>query len=413
MKIVIFEDENARLLFPLAVLRPVFDLRCGAMSLRARLQEKFPDCELHLETRPELAELAADTYGSGAVNDEERLAPDDDILLVNAGAILTGQPDRYRSDEQVGVTEEGHLVWAFMRAETVGRYEAGSARELARQAAARLNSVRVDDLLMRYPWDLVAANAEQIAEDFRRCYEPGVHAEIPSGAHIAGDRRNLYVAEDAVIEPTAYVDCGPGPVIIESGARITAHTRLEGPAYVGERTELLRAHVHDGCSFGPVCRMGGEVEATIVQGYTNKCHEGFLGHAYVGEWVNLGAHTCNSDLKNNYTAVQVLVDGQRVDTGSLKVGCFIGDHTKTSIGTLLNTGTVTGIMCNLIASGGLLPTFVPSFSWYLRGKISPARRLSSALDTARTAMGRRGVGLTEAMVRRIRSLAGQRMGAED
>jgi UDP-N-acetylglucosamine diphosphorylase/glucosamine-1-phosphate N-acetyltransferase len=251
----------------------------------------------------------------------------------------------------------------------------------------------------------VDANPEQISADFQSSFEAGVHAEIPEDAHIRGDREQLYIAEDAVIEPTAYIDCSAGPVVIESGARISAHSRLIGPAYVGPRTELLRANVHDGCSFGPVCRIGGEVEASIVHGYSNKCHEGFLGHAYVCEWVNLGALTTNSDLKNNYEAVKVQVGGQLVDSGSLKVGCFIGDHSKTSIGTLLNTGTVVGIMCNLIASGGLLPRFVPSFCWYLRGRISHARGVRDALDTARTAMGRRGVGLTEGMVKRIRAVA--------
>jgi UDP-N-acetylglucosamine diphosphorylase/glucosamine-1-phosphate N-acetyltransferase len=386
------------------VLRPVFDLRCGALTLRAKLQEKFPDCELHLETRPELAELAADTYGAGAVNDEERLSPDDDFLLVNAGAVLTCEPDHYRAQEQVGVDEDGHFIWAYVHADTVRKHEAGSARELARLVAARLPSVAAPDLLMRYPWDLVDANPDQLRADFENCYEPGVHSKLPPGAHVLGQEQDLFIAEEVEVEPGACIDCRPGPVIIETGAHLATGTRLVGPAFVGERTELLGANVHDGCSFGPVCKLGGEVEATIVQGYSNKCHAGFLGHAYVGEWVNLGAMTCNSDLKNNYSPVQVQVGDRLADSGSLKVGCFIGDHSKTSIGTLLNTGTVVGIMCNLLASGGLLPRYIPSFCWYLRGKVTPARDIATGLDTARTAMARRGVSLTEAMIKRIRGV---------
>ena len=120
-----------------------------------------------------------------------------------------------------------------------------------------------------------------------------------------------------------------------------------------------------------MCRLGGEVEGSIIQGYSNKYHDGFLGHAYVGQWVNLGAMTTNSDLKNDYSNVSVVLDGRTpVNTGSTKVGSLIGDHAKTSIGTLLNTGAYVGAMALLVADGRLLPKFIPSFAWYVDGAIS-------------------------------------------
>ena len=106
--------------------------------------------------------------------------------------------------------------------------------------------------------------------------------------------------------------------------------------------------IRAGTTLGPDCRIGGEVEASIVQGHSNKYHDGFLGHAYVGEWVNLGAGTQNSDLRNDYGEVTVTVNGRLVRTGQTKVGCFLGDHTKTGLGTLLNTGTSVGVFCNLL-----------------------------------------------------------------
>src|SRR5207302_5357556 len=145
----------------------------------------------------------------------------------------------------------------------------------------------------------------------------------------------------------------------------------------------------------PYCRIGGEVECSIVQGHSNKYHDGFLGHSYVGEWVNLGAGTCNSDLRNDYGEVTVTVNGRRVPTGLTKVGCFLGDHTKTGLGTLLNTGSNVGSFCNVLP-WGLAPRYVPSFASWWNGVLRDGATLSALLITAGKVMGRRGCTLTEA-----------------
>jgi UDP-N-acetylglucosamine diphosphorylase/glucosamine-1-phosphate N-acetyltransferase len=175
---------------------------------------------------------------------------------------------------------------------------------------------------------------------------------------------------------------------------VAAFTRLEGPCYVGPRTQVHGAKVRAGTTLGPECRIGGEVEASIVQGYSNKAHDGFLGHAYLGEWVNLGAGTHNSDLRNDYGPVRVTVNGRVVDTGLTKVGCFLGDHTKTSLGALLNTGTNAGVFCNLLP-GGLLPKYVPSFAGWWNGALADRADLPALLGTAAEVMARRGRTFTE------------------
>src|SRR5439155_2723037 len=129
---------------------------------------------------------------------------------------------------------------------------------------------------------------------------------------------------------------------------VTAFTRMEGTCYIGPGTQVMGAKVRGGTSLGTQCRVGGEVEASVVLGYSNKYHDGFLGHAYVGEWVNLGAGTSNSDLRNDYGEVTVAVRGERVRTGRNKVGCFLGDHAKSGLGALLNTGTTAGAFSNLL-----------------------------------------------------------------
>jgi hypothetical protein len=157
------------------------------------------------------------------------------------------------------------------------------------------------------------------------------------------------------------------------------------------------AKIRAGCSIGPVCKVGGEVEESIFHSYSNKHHDGFLGHAYVGEWVNLGALTTNSDLKNDYGNVQVTLPGKRpIDTGSTKVGSLIGDHTKTSIGTLLNTGSYVGAMGLLLATGKPLAKFIPSFAWLVDGLVTKGFGKAKLYETAAIAMGRRKRQWTEA-----------------
>ena len=150
----------------------------------------------------------------------------------------------------------------------------------------------------------------------------------------------------------------------------------------GPETQLFRANIRGSVSIGPNCRIGGEVEDSIVHGFSNKYHEGFLGHAYVGEWVNLGAITSNSDLRNDYGEVFVPLQGDPVATGQAKVGCFIGDHSRTGIGSMLNTGTAIGVMCNVLPAGVLLPKHVPSFTAVLYGRVGPGSAAHNAVGLA-------------------------------
>src|SRR5262249_20122520 len=138
-------------------------------------------------------------------------------------------------------------------------------------------------------------------------------AFMADAAHAAviGPRERLYVHATARVEPHVVVDTTRGPVVLDAEAVVQAFSRIEGPCYVGPQTQLLGAKVR-GCTFGPVCRIGGEVEAAVVQGYSNKYHDGYLGHSYVGEWVNLGAGTQTSDLRNDYGPVSLTVAGQKV-----------------------------------------------------------------------------------------------------
>jgi UDP-N-acetylglucosamine diphosphorylase/glucosamine-1-phosphate N-acetyltransferase len=259
--------------------------------------------------------------------------------------------------------------------------------------------------LLRYPWELVQANGDQLRIDFHPPAPGRPHA--PGALAVVGPADRLLVDPTAQVEPMVVADTRHGPVVIEREAVVTAFSRLEGPCFVGPQTHVLGAKVRGGTTLGPNCRIGGEVEASIVHGHSNKYHDGFLGHSYLGEWVNLGAGTSNSDLRNDYGEVTVVAGGRPVATGLTKVGCFLGDHTKTGLGTLLNTGTSVGVFCNLLPSGGLLPKYVPSFSSWWNGALVDQADLPGMLRTAAEVMRRRGARFAEVHAALFRTLFDQ------
>ena len=220
---------------------------------------------------------------------------------------------------------------------------------------------------------------------------------VPCPAQIAvvGPRELLVIDPTAKLDPLIVFDTTNGPILVEAGAVVTAFSRIEGPCVLGAGAHVLGAKIRAGTTIGPQCRVGGEVEASIVHGHANKYHEGFLGHSYLGEWVNLGAGTHNSDLRNDYGEVSVPLAGVPTPTGRTKVGCFIGDHTKTGLGTLLNTGTSIGAFCSVLPAGRYAPKWLPSFTAWWEGTLREEADVPRLLRTAAVVMCRRGQTLTE------------------
>ena len=396
MKLVVFEDDHFGRFLPLTWVRGVFELKTGATSLAEKIERASGQPADAVLVRDYLAATVRRRMGSVAVNDLSGCGREE-VLFVNARV----------SGRQFKVPEARVAVWeGDQLAAWRTKKDVSGIRDYEGLAAAAADSDRVDfdGTWFGYIWDVMLANPAELTADFEASGRSGVEGRVHESAVIYGDRNRVYVGEGAEIHPFVCIDTREGPVTIESGCEIHPYTRIEGPCYVGPNSILLGAKVREGCSIGPMCRVGGEVEESIIHGYSNKYHDGFLGHAYVGEWVNLGALTTNSDLKNDYGTVSVFMDGKTIDTGSTKVGSFIGDHVKTSIGTLLNTGTIAGTMAILVATGAPLPKYIPPFAWFLSGVVSKGFGLNTLIKTARTAMSRRKVELTdddEALLRHV------------
>lgn len=183
---------------------------------------------------------------------------------------------------------------------------------------------------------------------------------IPDGSIVFGNPAAIGL-HGAEIEPGVVLDARKGAIILERGVQVRSGTRIEGPFWAGEGTWILGGELRQ-VSAGPRCRLRGEISTTVFNGFANKSHDGFVGHSVIGEWVNFGAGTITSNLKNTYGPIRLDVDGIRIETGRTNLGALVGDHVKTAIGTLLPTGAVIGAAANLFTPVRA-PKYVPPFSW--------------------------------------------------
>jgi UDP-N-acetylglucosamine diphosphorylase/glucosamine-1-phosphate N-acetyltransferase len=388
MRICLFEDAGSASLEPLALTHPVFDLRTGARTLLERQRDYFGADEIGAIVRPILADLCRLEHPEMAVNERDWLKPGD--VLVNARWLPPA--GRWAPGPGVGVIQEqiAHIVLGpgegkdVSQADLPWRLEEWKQQGPAHPAGGQL---------IAYPWDLLAQQHEAMNQDLQWWMEKRPEAVRPAAA-LVGPAERALMDPSARVEPHVLIDTTRGPVLIDREAVIQAFTRLEGPCYVGPGSQLLAARLRGG-SLGPECRVGGEVEASILHGFTNKYHDGFLGHSYLGAWVNLGAGTQVSDLRNDYGPITMTIAGRPVATEQTKLGAFLGDHTRTSIGTLLNTGTVAGPFCQLLTSGSLLPRVLPAFARLNHGRVEERNDLSQLLATSAVVMSRRGQEWTE------------------
>ena len=424
--IFIYEDDQWRNLLPLVHLRPVFDLRCGCRTLLEKYQALYPREKLGLLVRPRACgtgcgaapELPIGTVGLvGQVGPVRHSTPS--ALFLSGRAILD-KPLPVRGREEVftnGSEIVGFRVNPARLSSSSHKPQAASDRrkllgqplfsetEKGTVPSFRIRSWHLPERkvlasIVKFPWNLIEFNEPELVRELRL---PHSAYRLPHSAVrklvVLGDPRNLKIARSATVEPGVVFDLRLGRILIDERVQVRARSVVAGPCYVGKGTVIDAALVRPGCSFGPECRIGGEVEASIFLGHANKHHDGFIGHAIVGEWVNLGAMTVNSDLRNDYGEVKVMVNGRPRNTGLRKFGCVIGDHAKTAIGSLLNTGAVLGIFANWFEPG-LSPKLLPDFARGSRGR-GPLEEL---VETARIVMSRRGARLSpdyEQLVRRI------------
>jgi UDP-N-acetylglucosamine diphosphorylase/glucosamine-1-phosphate N-acetyltransferase len=395
--LVVFEDARWRDLRPLTDVLPVQALAFGGSDLSRRWVDATglePARAMHV--RRWVGEPFADPA-------PEAPAAGGDVLFVNAAAlpgpwlesVLPARPP-------ARFTRGGRLVAAWVAAAEAGALPRDGADP--DRLAAGAAEVEVEARVIEYPWHLIEWNAAALTADLEhrlRGRGAGLDGVVDARAAVLGSG-NVRVEPGARVDALAVLDAREGPIVIEEHAVVLPNTVIEGPCRVGAGTQLLGGFVRR-CSIGPQCRIAGEVEESVWQGHANKRHHGFVGHSLIGEWVNLGALTTTSDLKNNYGPVRVWVDGREIDSGVSKVGSILGAHVKTGIGTLLPTGCSVGVGANLFGGGRFAPKRVPAFGWW-DGDAMAEHRLDAFLVTARIATSRRGRQLSADGERLLREL---------
>lgn len=399
MRILLYEDSHAEDLSPVALLRPVFELICGRDCLRRRLQRWFPTAEFGAWVRPWLAEAYAESQPELTVNNESWLRQGP-VLLINGRWL----PERRLSpldfmSHQAGFID-GNPAWLLCEGDELAELLPDNLATSLNHLAGTRRITATNGHFIRYPWDLIHQNAAQLIRDFT---DEGLsHRPAFEHVQVLGDPADVYISSQATLDPYVVIDARSGPVSIDRDTQIQSFTRIEGPCHIGRGTQVYRALIRKGTTIGDHCRVGGEIEESILHGYVNKYHEGFLGHSYVCPWVNIGAMSSTSDLKNDYGNIKVPLSGLLIDSGMTKVGSFIGDHSKAALDSMFNTGSSIGVMTMVIPGGRLLPRHIPSFSCVMWGQLSPDWSMESAIETARLVMNRRGQLLTPAAERLLR-----------
>jgi len=402
-KLYIFEDDKFDQFFPLTYNRPVYELICGIGRIKDKIASLFPGAEVNLLCRDYLEKVVRSRTNQ-KVNDFD-MKDEDELLFIN-GRIIPQQglseELNFSREEQSFFCGEDFVSWkgtglAFKTHENM--FKTLWVEDRIKPIGQKNVISKIQIKLTSYLWDLVDLNKVEIENDFERM-RPSLdfknifkRNEVDDQALIY-DVERVYLGKDCLIDGQVVLDARGGPIFIGDNVTIQSQTRVEGPCYVGEGSILVGGKIREGTNIGPVCRVGGEVEQSIFLGYSNKYHEGFLGHSYVGEWVNLGALTTNSDLKNNYSSVKVMVKGELVDSGLTKVGSFLGDHVKTGIGTLLSTGMVIGLATNVFGGGMIKDKSIPSFCWG-DTKGLEEYELDKAINTAQIVMDRRNVKFSQ------------------
>jgi len=357
MHIILFEDAYVSQLSPATTARPAFSLNVGTYSM-IELMRSF-NCPIEVITRPHLREI---TRLSGfdiwqAENGNERKGP---VLILNARAVphigLLSEIKQIINAGQQGVCRSGKsVVCAYLTTNPLPPRSIGGSQLLGFIDDLHLEPMKMNIPLLEYAHDLVRYQMRIFNDNIQQRIKNGNYTEISDG---------VFVGENVKIGQYFVTDTSDGPILIESDASIGPFCYLHGPIYIGRKSRVIEyAHLKEFVTVGRCSKIGGEVEASIIEDYSNKQHHGFLGHSYLGSWINLGAGTCNSDLKNTYGEVAIEYHGRKINTGMQFIGCTIGDYSKTAINTSIFTGKTIGV-CSMVY--GFVTTNVPSFVNYAR-----------------------------------------------
>lgn len=369
MQIICFEDERVEQLRPVTQARPAYAITCASLRLiecLKRLASDSPSSSLFGAVRAYLATIQELDFG---ISEPGAVDGSDAILLVNARlvprvSLESKLRDLMQQDRSAVVFdgEDDSVLAARISASDLrqlagGKQDADSPPLVDSLVSLASSFTPLDWTLDAFHWphDIVAWHMTEMPDALAWRLENESYTQTTDG---------VFVKDGVEIGQYASIDTSDGPILLDENVQVGPFCYLSGPVYAGPGTRVIEhAALKDGVALGHTVKIGGEVEASVIEPYTNKQHHGFLGHSYLGSWINLGAGTCNSDLKNTYGKINIQYGDQKVATGMQFLGCFVGDYSKTAINTSIFTGKVIGV-CSMMY--GFVTSNVPSYVNYAR-----------------------------------------------
>lgn len=399
---MIFEDDLTLNFHPITLTRPAFDLILGTKTLLDAILDELKPEHYSLLVSEYLSPITKRRHPNADVNPEK---VDGDVVFINSLLRLDIQ------EMKKLLMKNGHFVAFSSNNLAIARVDSKLASEvlvppgsMAKTFSSKFkgyaDEFKLDDsFLIRYPWCLIELNPKVITKQTSKLK---TIQDLADNSIVYGPNSRLIMEEGVEIEGPVFFDTREGPIHISSKAKILPFSRIKGPSHIGKNSTISSAIIEES-TVGDFVKIGGQVNRSIFANYSNKAHEGFIGHSYIGEWVNIGAITTNSDLKNTYGTVKMMIKGERMDSGMIKIGSFIADNVKTSIGTFIYTGKRIGVASQI---HGYVFEDVPSFTIYAKsmGYRLFEVSLKSAIETQRRMMERRGIEQTKEDVDLLRKV---------
>lgn len=372
MQITLFDGIHHKRLMPLTYTRPVADIRIGIKTIKEKW-DFYSSEPVKIRTQSYLAGLFKSNEKGGGIGISAAVLPNEDII------------------EEIGDMPDNSLL--LKDNQLVAINPLPSIDDNPDEFLSKFKKIEAESEVsfVNNTWDIFRLNDQEIRADLARI-EDKLQLITPSSTNtLIGE--DIYIEKGASVEG-AILNSTTGPIYVEQGAEIMEGSIVRGALAMCKGSALkLGAKIYGATTLGPFSKVGGEVNNSVIQGYSNKGHDGFLGNSVIGEWCNLGADTNNSNLKNNYGEVKVwsYLEEDFVNSGLQFCGLVMGDHSKCGINTMLNTGTVVGVNANIFG-GDFPPKLVPSFSWGNDGK--GTYNFDKAMEVADKVMERRNVALT-------------------
>jgi UDP-N-acetylglucosamine diphosphorylase / glucose-1-phosphate thymidylyltransferase / UDP-N-acetylgalactosamine diphosphorylase / glucosamine-1-phosphate N-acetyltransferase / galactosamine-1-phosphate N-acetyltransferase len=355
MQVFCFEDSLVDRLRPAVLARPAYAVTCGSYRLIDWLKQI--GTEVFAEVRPYLRELQKLDF---AIASPTAISGGQSVLLVNARLAPTVANLRLMESAIASIQDVIHrdevddaVLLAKLTIPSGPVTTLATLLEEAQESRDYVVDAKAD--VFRWPHDLVEVHMRSMPSALEYRVQKGSYQQLQDG---------VFVADGVQIGQYAAFDTSEGPVVLDSNVKVGPFCYFSGPVYAGPSTKIIEhAALKDAVSLGHTVKIGGEVEASVIEPYTNKQHHGFLGHSYLGSWINLGAGTCNSDLKNTYGKINVEYGATKMPTGMQFFGCVMGDYSKTAINTSVFTGKIIGV-CSMMY--GFVTSNVPSYVNYAR-----------------------------------------------